>query len=65
MSAIKPRGKPWIYIRNKSEPKTDPCGTPAYTFFQLDESPYIESPKVESVEGVKCNGSDWLFYKQF
>ena len=26
-------------MRKKSRPKTDPCGTPVLTFFQLDDCP--------------------------
>ena len=40
MSACKSRGKSLIEIRNKSGPKTDPCGTPALTFFRLDKQPF-------------------------
>lgn len=37
MSACKHRGKSLIQIRNKSESKLNPCGTPALTFYQLDD----------------------------
>ena len=29
-------GKSFIYIRNKSGPNTDPCGTPEFIFFQSE-----------------------------
>ena len=32
--------KSLIYIRNRRGPKTDPCGTPADMFSQLDEQPF-------------------------
>ena len=37
MSACKHRGKSLIQIRNKSESKLNLCGTPALTFYQLDD----------------------------
>ena len=37
---IKPSGKPFIYIKNKSGSKIDPCGTPEFIFHQSEVCPF-------------------------
>ena len=33
-------GRSFMYIRNKREPNTDPCGTPHVTVLRLDVTPF-------------------------
>ena len=35
-----PSGKSFTYIKNKSGPNTDPCGTPEFFFFQSEVRPF-------------------------
>ena len=39
-----PSGKSFIYIKNKSGPNTDPCGTPEFIFLQLEVRPFKTTP---------------------